>query len=415
MIKKRWGTSGLLKGYLFLGVTFIALGSFLYTQSLIRQLEEPVKILSRIIAEFYTQAGSPLLPEASMDTDIIFEEVIQKVNFPVVFTDEKGIPQAWRNIGVDPESISREELMDVDPENPPGGSIGRMFKIVSRLDRENVPIPIEIEGAGVLGYVHYGESEGVKILRWAPFIQLFVISLFAFLGFIGFRTVRRSEENYIWLGMAKETAHQLGTPLSSLMGWVEVMRDKGKGKDLPKELSEVMEEMEKDISRLQGITSRFNKIGSPPSYEEQDILPLIQEACQYYRGRIPRFGKNVQIIEPKGPIPPVKVDGEILSWALENLIKNGLDAISERDGSIEVTAESNGQWLEVRVKDTGRGLNRDEKRKIFTPGYSTKKFGWGLGLPLAKRIIENYHSGRLVLESSQPGEGSIFAISLPLT
>ncbi|MCH7760068.1 HAMP domain-containing histidine kinase [candidate division TA06 bacterium] len=408
MKRNPWGVPGLLKGYLFLGALIIALGSFLYTQSLIRQLEEPVRILSRIIAEFYTKAGSSVSPQASLDTEIIFEEVIQKIDFPVIFTDDKGIPRTWRNVGMHLPQNSIEELEGVDPQNPPAGPIGKLFKIISRLDRKNPPIPIKVEGAGILGYVHYGEPKGVKILRWAPFIQLFVIALFALLGFIGFRTVRRAEENYIWLGMAKETAHQLGTPLSSLMGWIEVIRDKGG------ESKEALEEMEKDISRLQGITSRFSKIGSPPTYQEQDVLLLIREACQYFRGRLPRYGKKIQIIAPLNPLPSVKVDGEIFTWALENLIKNGIDAITEVEGRIEVTARSNGKWLEIRVKDSGRGVSREERRRIFRPGYSTKNFGWGLGLPLAKRIIETYHNGRLTLESSQLGEGSTFLMALPI-
>ena len=408
------GTPGLLKGYLFLGAMGIALGSFLYTQSLIRQLEEPVRILSRIIAEFYKRAGSSLSPETSLDTEIIFEEVIQKINFPVVFTNERGIPQTWRNIGIDPSSVSMEELDGVDPENPPRGPIERLFRIVERLDKENLPIPIEVGEAGILGYVHYGESRGVKILRWAPFIQLIVISLFAFLGFIGFRVVRRSEENFIWLGMAKETAHQLGTPLSSLMGWIEVMKERMREEETFSKLMDALEEMERDISRLQGITSRFSKIGSPPVYKEQDILPLIQETCEYFRGRLPRYGEEVKILETGDALPPVKVDGETLSWALENLIKNGLDALSGKEGFIEVNARSNERWLEIRVRDSGRGLSREERGKIFRPGYTTKKFGWGLGLPLARRIIETYHRGRILLESSQPGAGSTFLIALPI-
>lgn len=410
-----WGVPNLLKGYLFLGATAIALGSYLYTQSLIGQLEEPVRILSRIVAEFYKKTGSSLSSEVSFDTEIIFEEVIQKIHFPVVFTDGKGVPRTWRNIGVDPDQISTEELDRIDPQNPPGGQVGKLFNIISRLDKENPPIPIEVEEDSkgnpkrrILGFVHYGEPRGVKILRWAPFIQLFAIALFALLGFAGFRAVRRAEENFIWLGMAKETAHQLGTPISSLIGWNEILRETGGGS------KEALDEMEKDIARLQGITSRFSKIGSPPTYQVQDILSLISEVCQYYRGRLPRYGKEIQIIEPVDPLPHVKVDREIFSWALENLIKNGIDAISEKHGKIEVTARLNGGLLELRVKDSGRGMSRDERRRIFRPGYTTKNFGWGLGLPLAKRIIETYHKGRLTLESSLPGKGSTFLIALTI-
>lgn len=179
-------------------------------------------------------------------------------------------------------------------------------------------------------------------------------------------------------------------------------------------MMETLEEMEKDIARLKGITSRFSKIGSPPSFEEQDLLPMIRETCNYFRERLPRYGKKIEILYSQEEIPRVKVDGEILSWALENLIKNGLDAIREGGGRIEVTIKRNGKWMEIRVKDTGRGMTREERKRIFRPGYSTKNFGWGLGLPLAKRIVETYHKGRLLLESSQPGMGSTFLMALPV-
>jgi len=396
------------KSYIFLGAVVIALVSFIYTQSIIRRLEDASKTITRIYAEFYAKIGAPGAEMSSVETEIIFEEVIRKITIPVIFTDERGVPTTWRNIGIDPDDITREELENPDPDNP-SKNLDRLYRTITRLDSENDPIAL-VSGRKVYAYLHYGESRAVRELRWAPLIQLFVVALFVVLGFLGFRAIRVAEENLIWAGMAKETAHQLGTPISSLMGWLEFL--KGPGGKKPKD--EVISEMDKDLNRLDAVASRFNRVGSPPRFQKMDLNALLGETVDYFRARLPKHGKTIEIEEHFESLPEMYIDRELFSWAVENLFRNSLDAMTEDSGTIEVraTRSPSGKFVEVRVKDSGRGMSRDEKRKAFLPGYSTKKFGWGLGLPLARRIIENYHSGQLLVESSQPGRGTCFLIRL---
>lgn len=398
----------IFKSYVFLGAVVIALGSFIYIQSLVRRLEDASKTITRIYAEFYAKLGSPVGEVSSVETEIIFEEVIRKINIPVVFTDERGVPTTWRNIGISPDAISYEELASMDPDNPPK-VLERLYRVITRLDAENEPIALRL-GRNVVTYLHYGESRAVRELRWAPFIQLFVVALFVILGFLGFRAIRLAEENFIWAGLARETAHQLGTPISSLTGWIEALKDS----DARKTKQEIISEMERDLTRLDAVTSRFNRIGSPPRFQKKDITLLLSETANYFRARLPKHEKNIEITEQYQQVPDVDVDEELFSWAIENLLRNSLDAVACAPGRIEISAKRSAskRFVEIRVKDTGRGMSRDEKRRAFMPGYTSKKFGWGLGLPLARRIIENYHSGRLLIESSQPGKGTSFLIRI---
>jgi len=398
----------MFKNYIFLGALVIALGSFLYTQSLVRRLEDASKTITRMFAEFYAKMSLPATATSSVETGIFFEEIVIKITFPVIFTDERGVPTAWRNIGISPDVMSREELAAVDPENPPR-VLERVFNIITKLDSEHEPIPMNF-GRRVIGYVHYGESRAVRELRWAPLVQLVAIALFVIVGFLGFRAIRVAEENFIWAGMAKETAHQLGTPISSLMGWLEALKDSGKRKTK----EEIISEMERDLARLESVTSRFNRIGSPPTFERKDLANLLSETADYFRLRLPKHDKKIEIAEHHESTPEVDVDEELFSWAIENLVRNSLDAITTSPGKIEISTRrlSSGPVVEIRVRDSGRGMSRDEKKRAFMPGYTTKKFGWGLGLPLARRIIENYHGGRLLIESSQPGKGTCFLIQM---
>jgi hypothetical protein len=399
----------IFKSYIFLGGVVIALGSFIYTQSLVSRLEDASKTITRIYAEFYARIGSPGAEISSVETEIIFEEVIRKINIPVVFTDQRGVPTTWRNIGIDPDAITREELENPDPENP-SKIVDRLYRKITSLDSENEPIPL-VSGRKVYAYLHYGESQAVREMRWAPLIQLCVVGLFVVVGFLGFRAIRVAEENLIWAGMAKETAHQLGTPISSLMGWIRLLESSQNRK--PKE--EVIREMEKDLNRLDAVTSRFNRVGSPPKLQRADLSKVLTETADYFRARLPKRAKAIEIVERYESLPEMEIDRQLFSWAIENLFRNSLDAITASEGIIEISAENSAsrRYVEIRVKDNGRGMTRDEKRRVFLPGYTTKKFGWGLGLPLAKRIIENYHSGRLLLEWSLPGKGTCFLIRMP--
>jgi len=223
------------------------------------------------------------------------------------------------------------------------------------------------------------------------------------------------------VGLAKETAHQLGTPLSSLLGWIELLRERVR-MDPDSEvkierdfLMQTLDEMHNDVERLTKVSARFSQIGSQPALTPQDLAPVVAEAVGYLKRRLPDLGRKVTIAERYGEVPPVNANRELLEWVVENLLVNAMTALEGKPGRIEVTLERRPEVesVELEVTDTGRGMSLDEQKRAFDPGFSTKKRGWGLGLALAKRIIEDYHGGRIAIRQSAPGKGTTFVISFP--
>lgn len=375
-----------LKGYILLGVAFLGVVLLIYSIFLIRGLEEDTKTTSRIFARFC--AALPGSKASSEETEIIFDEVIRRIDFPVIFTDRNGRPQAWRNIGC---------------ENP---SPEKIAEIAKKLNSERSPIPLKVgQDSLLVGYVYYGIPRLTKLLRLAPVFLLGITGFFIIIAFLGFKTIKDSEQNFVWLGMAKETAHQFGTPLSSLSGWIEYLKKRSDAKD-------IVGEMERDLSRLYQVASRFSRIGAQPKLAKKSLRPILESTADYFRERV---GKNITIRENYSELPNVAVDEELFSWAIENLIRNSRDAI-DGSGVVEISAQIGlkNKWVVISVRDNGRGMTKEEQRKVFKPGYTTKDFGWGLGLPLAKRIIESHHNGKLRLKESEVGKGSTFQILLPV-
>jgi len=231
------------------------------------------------------------------------------------------------------------------------------------------------------------------------------------IGFLGFSSIKKAEQQLIWVGLSRETAHQLGTPISSLMGWVELLQS---SESLEKVRS-ISAEMAQDVQRLEKVAARFSQIGARPDLKEQDVPAILRDVARYYRRRLPQMGKTVVIEEEYEQVPRVPVNRELFEWVVENLVKNALEAIDKEDGRIvlRVTAVHERRFtVAVDVIDNGRGMDARERRKIFRPGFTTKKRGWGLGLSLAKRIVEEYHGGRLFVKESRPGEGTTMRILL---
>lgn len=285
----------------------------------------------------------------------------------------------------------------------------RLRDILAGMDAGFAPIPIEAAEGQLRQYVHYGESHLVRELRVFPYVQLGFVSLFILVGYLGFSYVRRSEQSSLWVGMAKEAAHQLGTPISSLMGWTELLRLG----DLPPEQQRMaLDEIENDISRLKRVANRFSDIGSLPKLDVMPLAPVVDATADYIRRRIPQ-SKGVTLRVDVPPELASPLNAELFEWVVENLLKNALDAIETRQGLIEIVATEADGRIFIDVRDTGKGIDRRQWKNVFRPGYSTKKRGWGLGLSLAKRIVEDYHGGALTLEQSRPGHGTTFRIMLP--
>lgn len=336
---------------------------------------------------------------------------------PVVVVDSSsGQPSLWDNVDVGPQFLS-----EVDSAEAPV-VLNRLERIRAELAMLHDPIPIEIsfpaeDGSRSQRFVqqlYYGESALVTDLRWFPYVQLLFVGLFIVVGYLGFSYVRRSEQSSLWVGMAKEAAHQLGTPISSLMGWVEVLKMDESG-DTPgsRRKMETFDEIEQDIDRLRRVASRFSDIGSLPKLETRNIGQLVENTTDYMRRRLPSQGSTIRIDVDTPPDVRAPVNAELFEWVLENLLKNAMDAIDSATGRIDVSVLSDEGDVRIDVVDTGRGIDRREWKNIFRPGYSTKKRGWGLGLSLAKRIVEDYHGGSLVVSASREGEGSTFSIRIP--
>jgi signal transduction histidine kinase len=269
---------------------------------------------------------------------------------------------------------------------------------------ENEPVVLFDENNDPFVWLYYGNSDTINKLKFFPLALLLVVVLFGTVIYFFFKSIRVSEQNRLWAGIAKESAHQIGTPLSSLIGWLTLLRE-----------SEVdqsyVDEMSKDITRLETITTRFSKIGSQPTLSKTDLVSQTQKSMEYISSR----SSNLIEFETHLPDTPIytHLNADLYSWTIENLIKNGIDAMKGK-GRIEVTMEADKKWAYVRISDDGSGIPKGKWKKIFEPGYTTKKRGWGLGLSLVKRIIQEYHQGRIRVLTSQPDEGTTFEIKLKI-
>lgn len=275
-------------------------------------------------------------------------------------------------------------------------------KQLATMSEENTPIEVNYLN-GEKAYIYYRESDLLRIVKYFPIVQILVIVFFVIVAYLLFSYARRSEQNQVWAGMAKETAHQIGTPLTSLMGWIELL----KMQETP--FIGTLE-MEKDIDRMKTITERFSKIGSIPTLENHDVVATVNDTMSYLKRRFAnnKFEFEVQL-PPREIIIPI--DTALFSWVLENLTKNALDAMTDH-GKLKVEMTEDAENVFIDVSDTGKGIQRSMFKEVFQPGYTSKKRGWGLGLSLARRIVEDYHKGKIFVKSSTPGQGTTFRVAL---
>ncbi len=350
--------------------------------------------------------------------NFILNEILQPDQFevPAIITDStRRRPLSWQNVGVP----------DTAAVLATGDAAGVRQELRDELDDMRSafePIPVRIDLSETPGqdpgassdrltqYVFYDESALITELRVFPWVQLVFVGLFVMVGYFGFSYIRRSEQSSLWMGMAREAAHQLGTPLSSLMGWIQMLRTPDLAAD---KRERALTEIENDVERLQRVADRFSDIGSQPKLERCNLVPIIEQTARYLRRRIPQQGQSIALAADLPEQLHAEANEELFAWVLENLLKNALDAIEDEEGRITVTAWKEEGQVFIEVEDTGRGIEGQQWNNIFRPGYSTKKRGWGLGLSLARRVIESYHGGRLELVSSTVGEGSTFRIEIP--
>jgi two-component system, NtrC family, sensor histidine kinase KinB len=407
---------GMLKGYLLAGLVVISLMIGVATVHLTRELEAQAELTTQLIAEI---AGPVLFSETpDVRAQRKLQQVIEAVDFPFIFTDVQGRPIIWnpRQVGVPlPESL--RDVLEADLENPTDPGVRRLLELIEQFDRERDPVPLAAPGGmGTSGLLHYGSSRITGRLVWLPWLEAGLIIAFMGAVLLAFRNMKRSEQRNIWVGMAKETAHQMGTPLTSLEGWLALLQDEH-ALAAPQGTTtreQVLAAIADDVERLGKVSARFSQIGSRPKLAPGRVDEVVQRSCDYFRARLPHLGKQVRIETRIEELAEVPIAPQLLDWAVENLLKNGLDAIDKDVGKLEVSCRANGEgWIEIVVRDNGKGMSAALQRRVFDPGFSTKQRGWGMGLALVRRIVEEVHRGRIDIPWSVEGEGSAFRIRIP--
>ncbi len=347
-----------------------------------------IAIDERLKVEQWVEAGRFLI-YAPVDADTKLPSLIrnEQKSIPIIETDEKDSIVSYINIDSTKIAVNPSYLQ----------------KKLKEFKTQNQPIILEVsEEPLLINKYYYGHSALLQQVKYYPMVQLFIVALFIIITIISLQIRNKSTQNQVWAGMAKETAHQLGTPVSSLQGWVEMLRE-------TEGSQQIANEIEKDVQRLRLVSDRFGKIGSTPQLEPHDVVKQVEEMVEYIRKRA--TGKVHLEVKKNAADMPAAISPPLFDWVIENLLKNALDAMDGK-GSIIVAMHNDDHSIIIDVTDTGKGIASQNINRVFKPGFTTKKRGWGLGLSLSKRIIEQYHKGQLYVKHSEQGKGTTFRIVL---
>lgn len=413
----------------------IAIASLLTSNFLIRDLQHEESNNMEVWAEAMKSLN---LADENTDLNLVLKVINGNNNIPVIVLDKQGNVQSYRNLNrTFSDADSLDEVKEMALGMKSAGNVIRIYldiqnpddKIILGNDNSGVEeyesnadnaelsknegqnqdtnsfvvVPMKQETAGDYMEICYDDSLMLKRLSWYPYIQLSVVVIFVAIAIFALFTSMRSEQNKVWVGLSKETAHQLGTPISSLMAWSEVLKE-----SYPND--ELIPEMYKDVKRLELIAERFSKIGSIPEPKVEDICALLRRTAEYMDHRT----SSKVVIRTHFPSNVVEINliASLFEWVVENLCKNAVDAM-DGTGSIDITLKETDKLISIEVKDTGKGIPKSYFKSVFKPGYTTKKRGWGLGLSLAKRIVEEYHGGHIFVKNSVIGVGTTFRVELP--
>lgn len=374
--KRRW------KLLLFFVAILIGAGSLFYTNFLMKKLSDE----ERKRVELWAKANEEIQKSnPEQDVSFIFHVLLSNNTIPVILATPEDSIISYRNL---------DSLKMKNPEF--------RQKTLEDMKKNHAPIEIELLN-GKRNFIYFNDSTILNQLYYYPLIQLGIIALFILVSYLAFSTSRKSEQNHVWLGMSKETAHQLGTPISSLMGWVEVLK-------LENPENPSIEEIEKDVKRLERVAARFSKIGSAPALEKAPIQTALKSALEYIQNRSSKkIEFDINIKSDKQIEIPISLN--LFEWVIENICRNAIDAMNG-EGKITINLINLENQVVIDISDTGKGISKSKHKTVFQPGYTTKQRGWGLGLSLSKRIIEEYHNGRIFIKQSDPKTGTTFRIIL---
>ena len=391
----------------FLAISLVLVALFLYisnnlVKDLAEQERERMEIWANATRELATLGsgsevddnGNPIIGSAT-DVDFLLSIIEANHNIPVLLVDDKDNILDHRNFRLpdpvdNPFELSKANLEYLD-------------KKLRHLKNSENKIDINIDKT-TTQYLYYEDSTLLRRLSYFPYIQLAVLILFFAIAYFALMSIKRAEQNKVWVGLSKETAHQLGTPISSLMAWTQLLDSMGIDKS-------IVTDMDKDVKRLSTIADRFSKIGSMPDKELVSINEAVTSSLEYMRARIPKR-VSLYIHTNDQTNNGVMLSQTLFAWVMENLTKNAVDAM-DGEGRLDITVEDSPNNVVILVKDTGKGIARKNFKNVFNPGFTTKKRGWGLGLTLVKRIIEEYHNGQIYIKESEVGKGTTFGIELP--
>jgi signal transduction histidine kinase len=382
------------KWYLAAGAVIIVVISLLYTRYLAQRLSDRERQQAEQFAEAMRQVSKPEI-DPNCDLSLPGRIIEANTTIPVVVLDESYQIEQYRNI--DDRNLDSLPIADVRL------ALEKMIR--EGADTIRIVVPPNIRKTLI-----YSHSRLLDWLNWYPYVQLFLIAAFIAFGYLGFSASRRAEENQVWLGMAKETAHQLGTPITAILGWVETLKMTNEDNA---ENQEMLDELRNDVTRLELVADRFSKIGATPELKIINLYEQLEICREYMQRRAPRK-VAFDFPNPKDSPPlTVGLNAPLFDWVIENLLRNAIDAMEGGVGKITATVYEEGSYVCIDINDTGKGIPPNKFKTVFKPGYSTKTRGWGLGLSLSKRIVEQYHKGKILVKKSEPGKGTTFTVKLP--
>lgn len=395
--KSRWKWYLAIIGVIIVGLTFF------YTNYLVKQLRE--QEVNRI--DKYRQATELFTTVSNFDslpaeiTNFIGSFTVNEKGIPMILTDDKY------NIT---DVFNFSETIDTSNFQMARDSAFAYSKLNELIRENRIPILVKDGDNMIVAKIYYTDSHILTLLKYYPILQFILISFFIGFGYLGFNSARRNEQNRVWVGMAKETAHQLGTPIAAILGWIEHLRSSHEDDEMTQE---VVNELQHDVDRLTLVADRFSKIGSEPELAQTNMYEAVERCRIYMQKRAPR---KVVFNFPQLDTPQysgVKMNNHLFDWVVENLLRNAIDAMENGKGVLTAIIYEEQQWVCVDISDTGHGIPSSKFKTVFQPGFTTKKRGWGLGLSLAKRIIDNYHGGKIFVKDSVIGKGTTFTIKLP--